>query len=152
MIWANIIIACCAASWVRFNTQLWTEQLWHWEEACQFKRDLHWQVRFTESGVSLTLKSQRTNHPTYGCCCTQSTFPSVCSQLCLSYCWGHEVWPRRRSSVQPDLAFAALIHTQFTGLNFCYHKVFEFKFSSAAWNHYELITLYGSPQSLQEKM
>lgn len=28
---------------------------------------------------------------------------SVCSQRCLSYCWGHEVCPCRRSPVQPGL-------------------------------------------------
>lgn len=104
------------------------------------------------------LKSQRTNHLNIWMLLHTEHFPpSVCSQWCLRYCWGHEVCSCRRSPVQPGLTLTVLINTHYTGLTFRSHKLLvEIKFSStgnAACNHYSgLIILYGSPQKSARKI
>lgn len=64
VIWAKIVIAWCAASCVRYRSQLLTEQLGH-RGACQFQRESSGPIykfnvpRYRQQ----QLKSQRTNCP-----------------------------------------------------------------------------------------
>lgn len=99
-------------------------------------------------------RSQRTNRLNKWMLLNTEHFsPSVCSQWCLSNCWGHEVCPCRPSLTCPvRFHLTVLINTHYTGLAFCSHKLLVgIQFSStgnAACNHYSGLTvLYGSPRN-----
>lgn len=80
--------------------------------------------------------------------------PSVCSQRCLSCCWGYQACPLRCSPVKTSLPATDFIRPQFTGFNLCCQKLSKFQFRSdenAAWNHLVSFWLYIRAPDIWEK-
>lgn len=134
MIWAKIVTAWCAASCVRYHSQLLTEQLWRRGEACQFQRGSSGQIykinvpRYCQQ----QLKSQRTDQPIpehMDVVAHRALFCPLCLQPAVPLLLrGHQTCPLRCSPVESSLPVTAFIHSQFTGFNLCCRKLSKFMF------------------------
>lgn len=151
VIWAKIVIAWCAATCVRYHSQLLTEQLWRRGETCQFQRGSSGQIYTMKAPryCQQQLKSQRTNQPIpkhMDVVAHRALFCPLCLQPAVP------LLPRRASNLPTQMLTCrdqapsnGLHQPQFTGFNLCCHKLSKFKFHSvenAAWNHLVSFWLY----------
>lgn len=148
VIWAKIVIAWC-------NRSLLVHSYWPSSsgtgENHVSSRGIH-QVRFTNSmSRGIVNSNSKAKEPiarfpnTWMLLHTEHFFCPLCSQRCLSCCWGPQICPLRCSPVKISFPATDFIRPQFTGFDLCCQKLSKFKFRSdeyAAWNHLASFWLY----------